>query len=281
MKIQNHKLAAHESLITQKPSHPTFLFSAQMSVRASTSTPSDGGSVNLKFLPAQIVFLVFERCPLAPPPPPERPSSEVVADEEHRRLFISRGCGALVPACLLGFHRRLTYHYLICLVRALHDGPPPLRFQRRCFQSTRLFYFCYILTSTPTSLKRKPPWVPGGRLQRDALPPAFCSSPTPAAANSPLRGCCSSLAGGTSSECRLLSRGSVKLRGFPPWVAIGISLCIATGNGTLRCAGRVYTAPAIIDPPPGLGSTKTASSVGQRENSSFCQKLAGKFQSKL
>lgn len=125
MKIQNHKLAAHESLITQKPSHPTFLLSAQMSVRASTSTPSDGGSVNLKFLPAQIVFLVFERCPLAPPPPPERPSSEVVADEEHRRLFISRGCGALVPACLLGFHRRLTYHYLICLVRALHDGPPP------------------------------------------------------------------------------------------------------------------------------------------------------------
>lgn len=96
-----------------------------------------------------------------------------------------------------------------------------------------------------------------------------------------MRGCGSSLVGGASSEWRLLSRGNVKLRGFPPWVAIGISLCIATGNGTLRCAGRVYTAPAIMDPPPGLGSAKTASSVGQRKNSSFCQQLAGKFQNRL
>ncbi|TNN38762.1 hypothetical protein EYF80_051074 [Liparis tanakae] len=39
---------------------------------------------------------------------------------------------------------------------------------------------------------------------------------------------------------------SVKLRGFPPWVAMGISLCIATGNGKFLCAGRVYTAPAIM-----------------------------------
>ena len=57
--------------------------------------------------------------------------------------------------------------------------------------------------------------------------------------NSPLRVCCSSFAGGVRSVCRLLSRGSVKLRGFPPWVAIGISLCIAMGNGTFLWAGRV------------------------------------------
>lgn len=63
------------------------------------------------------------------------------------------------------------------------------------------------------------------------LPP-----PTP---SSLLCVCCSSLAGGASSVCRLLSRGSVKLRGFPSWVAIGISLCIATGNGTFLGAGSV------------------------------------------
>lgn len=57
--------------------------------------------------------------------------------------------------------------------------------------------------------------------------------------NSPLCGCCSSFVGGMRSVCRLLSRGSVKLRGFPPCVAIGISLCIAMGNGTFLCAGRV------------------------------------------
>lgn len=57
--------------------------------------------------------------------------------------------------------------------------------------------------------------------------------------NSPLCVFCSSFAGGVRSVCRLLSRGSVKLRGFPPWVAIGISLCLAMGNGTFLCAGRV------------------------------------------